>query len=308
MEYSARLNGFIGKGYSVKETLEAMSQIEGLDYVDLNYPEHFQEMSLQELKDTLNRCNLKVNSLAARFRGGFENGEFSNSDDEISKKAIDIAKEASDISKEMECNHVILWFGNDGFTYSFEVDYTKIWLKSRNAIREVCDYNKDVMITIEYKPYEPRSFSMFPSVGITALMIKDVDRANIKVTIDLAHVYMKGEMPAYSLSLLNHFNILSGVHLNDGYGLMDDGLLVGSVRFIQTLEFFYYLKRDGFDKAIYFDTFPIRENPVEEVEQNIRMSNKMIELIDSIGMDKIQQIIESNDGIKAQEIMMMCLK
>jgi len=128
------------------------------------------------------------------------------------------------------------------------------------------------------------------------------------VTMDLAHVYMKGEMPSFSVSLLMHQNLLSAVHVNDGYGLQDDGLMVGSIRFLQTLEFYYYLIKYNYSKAIYFDTFPIREKPVEEVKQNIRMSNKIIELIHMIGVDKIAEIIKQNDAVKAQEIMLMCLK
>ena len=308
MEYSFRINGFLSKGFTLEETFEKLSKIDGVTYIDLNYPEHFEKHTTAELKEMLNKYNLKVSSVASRFRVGFDNGEFTNPDKAIKDKAVEIAKKTSDTAKEMGCNHVILWFANDGWTYPFEVDYEKIWVQSRDCLRAVCDQNKDVDISIEYKPFEPRTFSLFSSASTTALMAKEVDRDNIFVTVDLAHAYMKGEMPSFSISLLSHYNLLSAVHVNDGYGLMDDGMMVASVRFIQTLEFYYYLIKYGYNKAIYFDTFPIRENPFEEVKQNIKMSNKIVELIHSIGMDKISEIIASQDAIKAQEIMMMCLK
>lgn len=308
MEYSIRLNGFLSKGYSLEETLQALSEIDGVTHVDLNYPEHFKGHTITEIKQLLEKNNLKVSSVASRFRNGFEKGEFTNPDVLIKERALDIAKESSNMAKALGCNHVILWFATDGWTYPFEVNYSKIWNQSKEALQEVCDLNKDVDISIEYKPFEPRTFSLFSSAAVSTLMCKDVDRKNIFVTIDLAHSYMKGEMPAFEANLLLERGLLSAVHVNDGYGLMDDGLMVGSVRFLQTLEFYYYLIKYNYNKAIYFDTFPIRELPVEEVKQNIKMSDKIIELIHSIGLEEIQKIIDSCDAVKAQQIMMKCLK
>ena len=308
MEYSIRINGFLSKGYSLEETFKELSQIEEATHVDLNYPEHFEGLSYNDMKLLLNKYKLKVSSVAVRFRDGFNHGEFTNPDPTIVNSALIIAKEASDIAEYLGCNHVILWFAQDGWTYPFEVDYQKIWIQSRNCLRKLCDYKANVDFSIEYKPYEPRTFSLYSSAAVTAMMAKEVDRDNIFVTMDLAHVYMKDEMPSFSVSLLMHHNLLSAVHVNDGYGLQDDGLMVGSIRFLQTLEFYYYLKKYKYGKAIYFDTFPIREKPIEEVKQNIKMSNKLFELIDMIGMSTIENIINQNDAIKAQEIMMMCLK
>ncbi|PKK95496.1 MAG: AP endonuclease [Tenericutes bacterium HGW-Tenericutes-5] len=308
MDYSIRLNGFLSKGYSLEETFQVLSKIDGATHVDLNYPEHFEGLTVEEMQEMLNKYNLKVSSVAVRYRDGYEKGEFTNPDPKIVRRAINIAKETSDMAKKLNSNHVILWFSQDGWTYPFEVDYEKIWVQSRDCLREVCDHNKDVQISIEYKPFEPRTFSLYSSAAVTALMCKDVDRDNIFVTMDLAHVYMKDEMPSFSVSLLMRNKLLSAIHVNDGYGLQDDGLMVGSIRFIQTLEFYYYLIKYKYDKAIYFDTFPIREKPEEEVKQNIKMSNKLFELINMIGLERIEEIIKSNDAVKAQEILLLCLK
>ena len=44
--------------------------------------------------------------------------------------------------------------------------------------------------------------------------------------------------------------------LNDGYGKWDNGLMVGAVHPIQTVELLVELERSGYDGALYFDTFP----------------------------------------------------
>jgi xylose isomerase len=47
-----------------------------------------------------------------------------------------------------------------------------------------------------------------------------------------------------------------GVHLNDGYGRRDDGLVAGAVHPVQTIELFVELHRAGWQGVVYFDTFP----------------------------------------------------
>ncbi|MFN8456487.1 MAG: hypothetical protein U0401_17765 [Anaerolineae bacterium] len=71
---------------------------------------------------------------------------------------------------------------------------------------------------------------------------------------------------------------LYGLHLNDGYGSLDDGLMVGSVNLPQTLELLYYLLRANYNEVIYFDAFPTYEDPVRECAYNIERVNRMVEL------------------------------
>ena len=54
----------------------------------------------------------------------------------------------------------LLWLENDGFEYPFQMDYEKGWKQIVEAIREVADYAPDMKYSIEYKPYEERSFAM----------------------------------------------------------------------------------------------------------------------------------------------------
>ena len=70
---------------------------------------------------------------------------------------------------------------------------------------------------------------------------------------------------------------LLGIHLNDGYGRRDDGLMVGTVNFMQTLEVLFQLIRKGFDGVIYFDTFPDVSglDPIRECENNIAMVDSL---------------------------------
>jgi xylose isomerase len=47
---------------------------------------------------------------------------------------------------------------------------------------------------------------------------------------------------------------------------------------VQTLEAFFYLLRGGYAGTYYFDTDPIRENPVRECEVNIERTKQLLAL------------------------------
>ena len=93
------------------------------------------------------------------------------------------------------------------------------------------------------------------------------------MTLDFAHVLYADEMPAYAAALTARYAKILGVHLNDGYGKRDDGLMVGAVHPIQTVELLYVLDRIGYGGAIYFDTFPDTTglDPIAECAANIAM-------------------------------------
>ena len=170
-----------------------------------------------------------------------------------------------------------LWMGQDGFDYSFQMDYARAWDDTLAAMAEVADYNPSIDIAIEYKPNEPRAFALMPDAATTILAIKEIGRDNTGVTLDLAHVLYADEMPAFAAALVNRHSRILGVHLNDGYGKWDNGLMVGAVHPIQTIELLVELERARYDGAIYFDTFPDHSglDPVEEARTNIEVVQQL---------------------------------
>jgi xylose isomerase len=221
----------------------------------------------------MNAMAVSLNGYAMRYYDddGFRIGAFTNPDAKIRRAAIDLTKRGIDSLALAGGRLMTLWMGQDGFDYSFQADYRVLWDHTIDAIREVADHNREIDVSIEYKPNEPRSFSVMPDVATTLLAIREVDRPNLGVTLDFAHVLFADEMPAYAAALVAKHSRLLGVHLNDGYAKRDDGLMVGAVHPIQTLELLYVLNRIGYDGAIYFDTFPDTTglDPIRECEANI---------------------------------------
>lgn len=309
MKLATRINSILPTvNGDIKEALKKISEISGITHVDLNYPEHFSQYSIGEVQETLKLANLEVNGLALRFRKDFINGELGNSNQSISEEAYQLCKEAADACRELGGKVITLWLGFDGFDYPFQSDYQKAWNQVREYVASLADYAQDLQISIEYKPYQERSYALIDSIGTTLLMVNEVNRENVGVTVDYCHMLMKRENPAYGLSLAADRGKLYGVHINDGYGTHDDGLMVGTVSFMQTLEFIYYLKKYDYQGVIYFDTFPIREEPIAEIRQNVKVIQKINALVDDIGLESIQETIGKNDAIAVNELFYQCLK
>ena len=286
--YGARLNSFkLGlkdgdEGASRHMTLRLLMRAAtaGLTQMDLNFPDHFNGLPLGELKRFVSDNPVEINGLAMRYYTApeFKLGAFTHPDAGIRALAVEETKRGLDAAAELGCSMMTLWMGQDGFDYSFQADFAQMWDNTIAAIQQIADFNPTIDIAIEYKPNEPRAFSLMPDVSTTLLALKEIDRPNTGVTLDFAHVLYADEMPAFAASLIQRHSRILGVHLNDGYGKWDNGLMVGSVHPIQTLELLVELLRGGFDGTIYFDTFPDHSglDPVEESKANIATTERLL--------------------------------
>ncbi len=306
MNYAGRMNSFIFKGQNVLDAIKAYRETKGMTHLEFNYPEHIAGYDLEEIKKAMG--DLKVNGFAVRWRNFFLNGDLTNPDEELRQKAITMCKEAADICRELGGSVITLWLENDGFDYPFQMDYEYCFKQVVEAIQEVADYAKDMKISIEYKPYEERNFALIDSTGMTMYLISEVDRENVGCTLDFCHMLMKHDSPSYGLALAASKGKLFGLHMNDGYGFQDSGLIFGSVNFSLCAEFIYYLKRYHYDGVVFFDTFPIRENAILEVQANIDAFEQISSMVDKIGVEEIDKIVARRDGISAQNLILEMMK
>ena len=287
--------------------IKAAGRVGGLSAADLNYPDHFAENDAGELSRFLDDQGLALNGLAMRYytEPNFAAGAFTNPDASVRRKAIDLTKSGIDVVARMGGSLMTLWLGQDGFDYSFQANYAELWNRTVAAVAEVADHNPEIDIAIEYKPNEPRAYALMPDAATTLLGLREVDRPNVGVTLDFVHVLYADEMPAHSVHLIARNSNLLGVHLNDGYGKRDDGLMVGTVHPQQVIELFLELANINFNGVIYFDTFPEQSglDPVEECRANIANTEHLrrlaVELMDN---SELRAAIEQQDAVKSQKI------
>ncbi len=318
--YGARLNAFkIGAeaywpGRNRVTTLDLLARAAsaGINAADLNYPDHFEGLQVRDIGEGLADLGMHLNGLATRYYSNpiYQQGAFAHPDAAVRQSAIDLTLRGIDATAELGCDLMTLWMGQDGFDYSFQADYGRLWDHMLEGLRTVIAHNPDVKIALEYKPNEPRAFALMPDVATTLLAVKELDAPNTGVTIDFAHVLYADEMPAHAIALIDRHSQLLGVQMNDGYGKRDDGLMVGSVHPIQTIELLVSLIRVSYDRAIYFDTFPDFSglDPVEESRVNINVMERMWEIAgDLAGDEALTAAIEAQDAPASQRIVQTAL-
>lgn len=316
--FGARLNSFralpqVYEGYNgtsleTKDLLARAASVRGLNSVDLNYPEHFVKDNAATLARSLKELGLGCNGVATRFGESFVKGDFSNPNSTLRGNALQLAHEAAEMCQEIGGDTLTLWFAHDGYDYPFEGDHLERYRKAVDGVREIAEAHPEVRVSIEYKPYQPRAFSTFADIGMCLLAIRDIGAPNVGVTLDYCHMLMKRENPSQSLAMAVKDNRLFGVHLNDGYGDNDDGMMVGSVNLAALIEFIYYLVKYEYTGLIYFDTFPDRIDPVAECQANVDTVVAVHDFIMAWGLEKVSSLITEQNPVQAQKFIIELLR
>lgn len=298
---------FVVKGYreglSADRMIDAFAQIKGITGV-ATFTVQGQE--LEKFKKKIRQHDLLVGTVCpdTYLLAEQKTGTFTSRDPLIRKKYIQAVKDAMDCCAELGGYDVLLWMAHDGYDYPFEDDYTLKWNWMLEALAEVAEYRSDVRLAIEYKTKEPRTHQHINTVGTAVAICEKIGKPNLGVVVDLGHSLFAGENPAESVEFAFKFNRLFDIHLNDNYRSWDDDLLMGSVHFWETLEFFYALERIGYNEWYDIDIWPSRVNGVEALEESVAridwfrsmaaklMQNKALQVARNLGETmQVQKIL-----------------
>lgn len=314
--FGSRLNSMKDRPELWQEPLEnphdyvkRQAMIQGLGCVDFNYPQHFHTWSVQEAKEALDEAGLKAGAVCLRYPSKFARGAMNHPDEAFRREAIELTKEAAVVAKELGCDEVVVWSAYDGYDYPFQVDYDEKWSQLVRAFRECCDAHPEVKFSLEYKPTDENTrFFTVPSTGAALLLVKEIDRPNMGLTLDVGHMLMSGENPAQSISMVG--KRLFGIQLNDGYTRLaaEDGMMFGSIHPSMALEIIYQLRRIGFSGHFYFDTFPQRTDPVLEAEYNIARVKAFWRAVEMMDESKANQAMKEHDAISALNLVNEALR
>ena len=204
---------------------------------------------------------------------------------------------------------VVVWSAYDGYDYPFQVSYEEKWNQLVAAFQECCDAYPDIKWSLEYKPTDENTrFFTVPSTGAAMLLVKEIDRRNMGLTLDMGHMLMSGENPGQSIAMVGKH--LFGIQLNDGYTRLaaEDGMMFGSIHPSIALEAIHQLRRINFSGHLYFDTFPQRTDPVKEAEYNIRQVKKFWAAVEKMDSSEIDRIAKEHDAIGALELVNEALR
>lgn len=283
MKYAVRLNSFRAphsKATGV-DLIGRSSQVKGATHVDINYPEHFDGTDQKKIKNILDKTDLKLNSVQMRYKDDsrFNLSGLTSPNPKIRKTAVEMTYRAIDSLIYLGSDLLTIWPSQEGFDYPFQVNYSESYQLLVDSLKKILNYNSSIKLSIEYKPNDPHAISLIQNAASAILLANDVSTDRAGLTLDFCHSLMAQESPAASASLIMDKSQLLGIHLNDGYGLRDDGLMVASIHPFQTIELMYVLCNQNFSGVIYFDTFPTYSDSVKEYTQNISVTEKIIKLV-----------------------------
>lgn len=314
--FATRLNSFASAPHlfwpdlagkpTMMQMAERAATAKGLTDLDLNFPDHVSDEP-KALARRIGDIGLSINGLAMRYytNPAFKRGAFTNPDAAVRREAVELTKRGIDAARAMGSDLMTIWLGQDGFDYNFQVDYAQVWDWEVAGIREVAAHDPECRISIEYKPDEPRAQSLLRDAATTLLALAEAGAPNLGVTMDFAHALYAGEQPALAAHLIHRRSRLLGVHLNDSYAKRDDGLMVGAVHLRATLELLRQIKADGYDGALYFDTFPDASglDPVAECEANIATVRRLLAVAGRLdGNNGLADALALQDAVASQRI------
>lgn len=260
--------------------------------------------NIQTIKSALMDNELVLAGIIANtFSGEFKKGSLSCPDAKVRRSAIDQVKRTIDSAAEMKCPYVGQWPGQDGWDFYFEVDYQKAYDWWIEGMQILADHNPDIKLGIEPKPYEPRSFSLIDTNTKVLMMIKDIDRKNVGLTLDIGHSIYGHESMAEAVALAQKDQRLFHMHMNDNYGDMDWDMPFGSVHLLGLIELMYWLVRTNYQGYLSVDIFAYRTDPSATILTGQKWMESIFGLIEKVGLPRLDQLIMQGDGIRSLEFL-----
>ena len=294
-------------GYKAEVPLEAklkrFAQMPHLDGVEISQDE-IKGATAKDAKAMLDGFGLTASAIGIDLTSDpmWQMGSVTSKDAKLRAIATDKLKKTIDFCAEVGTGLVNVWLGQDGFDYPFQADYAQQWADASEVFAACADHNPAMKLALEPKPREPRNRSFIDSTATALLLVTDIGRANLGVTLDVGHILQEGKNMAQSIAYAHAHGKLFNLHINDNYGSWDDDLIVGSVHTAEFIEMFYVLRKIGYDKWCAVDIFPYREDGMRAAEESIAYMHAFEKLIDRIGMPALDACVAGGNPIDAVKL------
>lgn len=280
------------------ECLAMTQQVEGVDGIEVVYPGDF--YNVRETVSLIADSGLPVSAvnLNVKSEKKWQTGSFTSADARLRADAVADMRTVMDLAAELDAWMVTCCPLIDGHNYAFQADYAKQWQWLEEGIREASSYRSDVRISLEYKLNESRNYVILGDMGRTLYLCEALDRPNLGVTMDVGHALVAKETPAAMVALAAHAGRLFYVHFNDNGREWDWDMLPGSVNLWDLVEMIFYLDRLGWEGWLAYDVLTRDGDPVQTMNATIAIMKAAEALLDKLGRDKLEALIE--EGIPAK--------
>jgi len=283
---------------TIEEKLEMISRVKGADGVELIYPYDCEDLTF--FKRCLKRYHLGVAAINVNIKAEpeFANAAVSSYSRKVRRKAVDFIKKGMDAASELGAHRITCAPLNDGYDYLFQVDYRRVWDYTVSSFKEAAQHNRDVILSIEYKPSEPRVQCLVDSAAKTLCLCQAIEEPNLGITIDVGHALAVGETPAEALCLVAKSPWPYYIHINDNNRKWDWDLIPGTRNFWDYLEFIFYLKEFNYKGWMTSDMAPMRLDPIEAFSRTIETTERMVRLANRLDSKRLFKLMEEEKTLE----------
>lgn len=292
-----------GAPRSIIDAIDLAGKVDDLSVVDLNWPFFGGDFTNEQVKQSLAANGLGVIGITPEiYTRTFAKGAFTNPDPGVRREAHDLITRAADVVRYFGADYVKLWPGQDGWDYPFQVDHGALWKNSIDGVGRLAGENPDLRFVIEYKPREPRVHMSFDSVARTLLGIEKIGLPNVGILLDFGHALFGGESPADSAQMAIDYGRLFGMDVNDNLRQWDDDMIAGTIHPIELFEFFYTLRKNGWEGVWQLDQFPFREDSVAAANHAITFLKAAHRGLDALDVNALREAQREHDAVAALAI------
>jgi xylose isomerase len=286
------------KEKTLEERLEMVSQMDGMDGVELVFP--YEVGDAVTLKTLLTKYNLHVAAINVNVKAEpeFRNGGLTSTDPAIRQKAVQFIKDAKDFAQAVGADKVTCCPLGDGYEFSFQCDYGQMWRFLIETFGEAGAYKTEIPLFIEYKPSETRGRCFVDTAAKTLCLLNDLGIKQMGITVDYGHSKYGQENPAEVVALLARSPYPYYIHINDNNGKWDWDFMVASHNFLEYVEFLFYLQEYDYRDFLTSDTSPTRWDIRGTFEANTRMTQKIWDRLKGLDRAEFTGLIRGDDFLK----------
>jgi L-rhamnose isomerase / sugar isomerase len=175
-----------------------------------------------EVKKAAESRGLKLGSInPTYFLKGSHTGSLSSYDEKVRERYIEQTILSGKIAQELSNKLLTIWLP-DGSNYPGQLELDKLTQNTIDSLKVISEnVSKSVKVLIEYKVFEPGTYStVLPDWG-SSLMMAQSYGSNAGVLIDMGHHYHSTNIEQIVARLINS-KIHGGFHFNTRYAADDD--------------------------------------------------------------------------------------
>jgi L-rhamnose isomerase/sugar isomerase len=281
--------------------------------VSLHIPWDIPE-NVKEIKSLAESLNIKFDAVNSNTFQDQENQEYSykygslsHTNAEVRKHAIDHNIEVIRHGEALGSKSLTVWL-SDGSCFPGQQNFKKAFERTLDSLSQIYDaLPENWKVFVEYKPFEPAFYSTVINDWGTSFLLANKLGDKAYTLVDLGH-HLPNTNIEQIVALLILQGKLGGFHFNDSK-FADDDLTVGSIKPYQLFLIFnelvegIHFSDNELDLGWMIDASHNVKDPLEDLLQSVEAIKLAYAQALIIDRDMLWEVQDSNDVVKAQEIM-----